>query len=278
MLGSYEDVNNPHPFPVEPLPIPSHVSLSQSGQGQPNTEKSTKPPFHNQVHHISTQNQKAPSGNGYSSQPTRTSTASPLPPNHHGHSSAFLSTSLNHSQLGHSTHQQKKSEAQSDLRERISLSQEMSSQSSDAKPQPSLRSSDKDTTDTDTKDTSDRHQLQGSADQPPECGSSMDVSSFNLKQSPKDTSLPQANKGNSLPSQTFPSLLSKQPSIVMTQKPTAYVRPMDGQDQVVSESPELKPSPEPYVPLPELINKSDLGKTKMLPEYLEVSTFSSISQ
>uniref|UniRef100_A0A8C9QG81 AF4/FMR2 family member 1 n=1 Tax=Spermophilus dauricus TaxID=99837 RepID=A0A8C9QG81_SPEDA len=48
------------------------------------------------------------------------------------------------------------------------------------------------------------------------------------------------------PSQTFPppSLPSK--SVAMQQKPTAYVRPMDGQDQAPSESPELKPLPEEY--------------------------------
>lgn len=48
------------------------------------------------------------------------------------------------------------------------------------------------------------------------------------------------------PSQTFPppSLPSK--SVAMQQKPTAYVRPMDGQDQAPSESPELKPPTEDY--------------------------------
>ncbi|XP_035882727.1 AF4/FMR2 family member 1 isoform X7 [Phyllostomus discolor] len=48
------------------------------------------------------------------------------------------------------------------------------------------------------------------------------------------------------PSQSFPppSLPSK--SVAMQQKPTAYVRPMDGQDQAPSESPELKPPPEDY--------------------------------
>lgn len=266
MLGSYEDVNNPYPFAIEPLPIPTYVSFSQSDPGQPNTDKSTKPPFHNQVHYTSTQNQKTPLSNSCSSQPMRMSSASSSP-DHHGHSSTFPNASLNHSQgsqLNHSAHQQKKSEAHSDLRERVSLPQEMSSQSPDAKPPGFLRSSDHDVTD--TKDSFDRHQLQASTDHPSESDC------FNLKQSPKDGSMPQANKGTALPSQTFPSLLSsKQPSIVMTQKPTAYVRPMDGQDQVVSESPELKPSPEPYVPLPELINKPDLGKTKILPQFLEVS-------
>lgn len=275
MLGSYEDVNNPNPFASEP--IPTYVTFSQSNRGQPNTDKPTKPPFHNQVHYMSTQSQKALSSNGYSSQPMRTSTASSSP-NHRGHSSSFSNASLNHSQLGHLAHQQKKREAYSDLRESVSLPQEMSSQSPDAQPLPFLHSSDQDTTDMNTKDTFDRHQLQGSPDQPSECVSTMDVSTFNTKQSPKDASLSQANKGNALPSQTFSSLLSKQPSVVMTQKPTAYVRPMDGQDQVVSGSPELKPSPEPYVPLPEIINKSDSGKVKMLPQFLEVSILSSIQK
>ncbi|KAL7376279.1 hypothetical protein ABVT39_004521 [Epinephelus coioides] len=269
MLGSYEDVNNPYPFAVEPLPIPSYVTFSHSDQGQPNTDKPTKPSFQNQVHYMPTENQKAPSVNGYSSQPTRTSTATSSP-NHRGHSATFSNASLNHSQLSHSA---KKSEAHSDLRERVSLPQEMSSQSSDIKPPPFPHSSDHDNTDMDIKDTFDRRQHQGSTDHPSESASITDVSTLNLKQSPKDASLPHTNKGNTLPSQTFPSLLSsKQPSVVMTQKPTAYVRPMDGQDQVVSESPELKPSPEPYASLPELINKSELGKTKILPQFLETRT------
>ncbi|XP_062992290.1 AF4/FMR2 family member 1 isoform X2 [Elgaria multicarinata webbii] len=45
--------------------------------------------------------------------------------------------------------------------------------------------------------------------------------------------------------QTFPSSLSSKPSAIQ-QKPTAYVRPMDGQDQAPDESPELKPLPEEY--------------------------------
>ncbi|KAK9532519.1 hypothetical protein VZT92_009899 [Zoarces viviparus] len=247
MLGSYEDVNNPYPFAMEALPIPTCLTFSQSDQGLPNPDKPAKPLFHNQIHCTSSQSQKAPSSNSYSSQPTRTSAASSSP-NHHGHSSTFSNAPLNHSQLSLSAHQQQRSEAHSDLRECVGLSHEMSSQSPDTKPLPFPHSSDHD-----NKDTKD-----------------MDASTFNLKQSPSDASLLQANKGNALPSQTFPSLLSsKQPSVVMTQKPTAYVRPMDGQDQVVSESPELKSSPEPYVPIPELINKSDLGNTKILPQFLE---------
>lgn len=250
---------------MEPLPIPTYVNFSD--QGHKIMDNQTKPPFHNQAHCISTQSQKAPISNGYSSQPTRTSCASSSP-NHLGNSSTL--SSLNHSQHNQSVDQQKRSE----LREHATLSQEVCSPSPEAKSLPLQCSRDHDNTDTDSKDTTDRRQLQGSTDHLSELAKTVDVSTFILRDSPKDACLPQANKGNTLPPQTFPSLLSKQPSVVMTQKPTAYVRPMDGQDQVVNESPELKPSPEPYVPLPELINTSDLRKEKMLPQFLEVSVLS----
>lgn len=224
------------------------------------TDHQTKPPFLNQAQHTASQSQKAPSGSSYSSQSTRTSAS----PNRYGNSSSFSS---NASQLSHSTQQQQqqqKSEAHSYLREHDDLFQEMPSQSPDAKGLPFLHSTKQESTDTHSVDTFDRHQLEGSTQH------AADVPTFNPKQSSKDLPVPPANKGSALPSQTFSSLLSKQPSVVMTQKPTAYVRPMDGQDQVVSESPELKPSPEPYVPLPDLIDKADPGKEKLLPQFLEV--------
>ncbi|XP_074546587.1 AF4/FMR2 family member 1 [Halichoeres trimaculatus] len=250
MLGSYEDVNYSHPLSVEPLPIPVYLTFTQSDRTQSNTEKTSQPPFHQHVNNVSNPSQRAPSSSGYSSQPTRTSTpssssSSSSSPNPSGHLSTFPA--------------HKKSRIQVDLGV-----QEMSPLSPDVKLQPFLRSSDHDNTD--TKDTFDR---QGSTQALSESSCFMDISTVHMKLSPIDPPQPH-NKGNTLPSQTFPSLLSsKQPSVVMTQKPTAYVRPMDGQDQVVSESPELKPSPEPYAPLPELPNKSDLGKRKELPQYLE---------
>ncbi|KAG5834628.1 hypothetical protein ANANG_G00263460 [Anguilla anguilla] len=86
----------------------------------------------------------------------------------------------------------------------------------------------------------------------------------------------QANEGAPLPSQTFPPPLPSKPNLVMPQKPTAYVRPMDGQDQVPSESPDLKPSPEDfhgqsYENLPDLKNttKPSLSKLKIPPQPIE---------
>ncbi|XP_005874153.1 PREDICTED: AF4/FMR2 family member 1 isoform X2 [Myotis brandtii] len=69
------------------------------------------------------------------------------------------------------------------------------------------------------------------------------------KETPKDSLVAVSSLGVAPPqppSQSFPppSLPSK--SVAMQQKPTAYVRPMDGQDQAPSESPELKPLPEDY--------------------------------
>ncbi|XP_072404740.1 AF4/FMR2 family member 1-like isoform X1 [Chiloscyllium punctatum] len=50
-------------------------------------------------------------------------------------------------------------------------------------------------------------------------------------------------------SQTFPPSLPSKPNMIQ-QKPTAYVRPMDGQDQAPSKSPELKPPAEDYTEEP----------------------------
>ncbi|TSK72177.1 AF4/FMR2 family member 2 [Bagarius yarrelli] len=47
-------------------------------------------------------------------------------------------------------------------------------------------------------------------------------------------------------SQTFPLLLISKPNLANSKKPMALVRPMDGPDQVNSESPDLKASPDNY--------------------------------
>ena len=51
------------------------------------------------------------------------------------------------------------------------------------------------------------------------------------------------HSGNGHCVQNFPPSLASKPSLVQ-QKPTAYVRPMDGQDQAPDESPKLKSSAE----------------------------------
>uniref|UniRef100_A0A673B1T5 AF4/FMR2 family, member 1 n=1 Tax=Sphaeramia orbicularis TaxID=375764 RepID=A0A673B1T5_9TELE len=240
MLGSYEDNCT-----VEPLSFPTYETLPQSDQVQSNAEKSSKPPFHNQVCCTSTQSQKGPTSNACPTQPTRTPALSS--PIHQEHLSKVPVNHGQDSQFNRSTYQQPKSDAFSDLREPVNLSQEKPAESPDAKPPPFLHSSDHNKTE--PKDmhanTFERHQ--GSAEYPPDSASTTDASVANLTQASKDVSPPHSKNICARPSQTFPPPLSaKQPSAAMTKKPTAYVRPMDGQDQVIGESPELKPSPEPY--------------------------------
>lgn len=99
----------------------------------------------------------------------------------------------------------------------------------------------------------------------------MEVPVCPLIQSPKEGPLPRSSKGNPLLQQTFASLLSlKQPSSNIIQKPTAYVRPLDGQDQVVNESPDLKPPVDQFVPLQH--PTIDHVKSEMLRHYLETET------
>ncbi|XP_054993907.1 AF4/FMR2 family member 1 isoform X2 [Sorex araneus] len=71
------------------------------------------------------------------------------------------------------------------------------------------------------------------------------------KDGPPDSVLALAGPGVTFPPPPLPSK-----SLAMQQKPTAYVRPMDGQDQAPSESPRLKPLPEDY--RPPAFEKTDL--------------------
>ncbi|KAM9307364.1 AF4/FMR2 family member 1 [Pholidichthys leucotaenia] len=249
MLGSYENVD-PCPLSTEASPTSNYETLSQPDQGQSNMEKSVKGAFN--------QNQKGPFSNSYFQSTNMSNGYSSSPTHQEGPTTSSKSPSP--CQLSHSAGQQKNTEVLSELREPIGLLQEMPPE---VKPLPFPHSSDHNNTDRDTRETLN---TQGCTGQISESVSIMDVSTLNTKQSPKEMVV-QGNKTNTLPSQTFPSLLShKQPSIIMTQKPTAYVRPMDGQDQVVSDSPELKPLLEP---LPKLINKPDQGKMSINLQFWE---------
>lgn len=289
MLGRYEEYDIPDPVATEPLPIPSQGTPLQSDRSETSADLQAKPPPLSEVQRAAaaaSQSQKGPSGSSHAPQASQTSTL--LSPNRHRNAS---SSSAN----AGPQQQQVKVEAQSYLREHADLFQGVSSRSPDAavavalpclhsvkqentESLPCLHSVKQENTEslpclhsvkqeTTEPHTVDRHQPEG----PKHFPGAADVPTFNPKQSPKDLPVTPANKGNVLPAQTFSTLLSKQPSVVMTQKPTAYVRPMDGQDQVVSESPELKPS-SPYAPLPELINKTEPDKEKMPPQYSEVGS------
>ena len=90
------------------------------------------------------------------------------------------------------------------------------------------------------------------------------------------------HSGNGHCVQNFPPSLASKPSLVQ-QKPTAYVRPMDGQDQAPDESPKLKSSAETgvhclYRGVPATKSESARAKAKLskfsIPKQGEVSLFS----
>uniref|UniRef100_A0A8C9DNZ5 ALF transcription elongation factor 1 n=1 Tax=Prolemur simus TaxID=1328070 RepID=A0A8C9DNZ5_PROSS len=92
------------------------------------------------------------------------------------------------------------------------------------------------------------------------------------KEAPEDSAVAAAGLGAAPPqppSQAFPPPSLPAKSLAMQQKPTAYVRPMDGQEQAPSESPELKPPPGDYRPPafekagPKAPAKARLSKLKM---------------
>ncbi|XP_050751281.1 AF4/FMR2 family member 1 isoform X1 [Gymnogyps californianus] len=75
--------------------------------------------------------------------------------------------------------------------------------------------------------------------------SSQDLVTGSQEKESRDSSTVNLTSTTQPSSQTFPPPLPSKTS-AMQQKPTAYVRPMDGQDQVPVESPELKPLLEEY--------------------------------
>ncbi|XP_065489504.1 AF4/FMR2 family member 1 isoform X1 [Caloenas nicobarica] len=75
--------------------------------------------------------------------------------------------------------------------------------------------------------------------------SSQDLVAGSQEKESRDSSAVSLTSTTQPSSQTFPPPLPSKTS-AMQQKPTAYVRPMDGQDQAPVESPELKHLPEEY--------------------------------
>uniref|UniRef100_A0A8D0FYX0 AF4/FMR2 family member 1 n=1 Tax=Strix occidentalis caurina TaxID=311401 RepID=A0A8D0FYX0_STROC len=106
---------------------------------------------------------------------------------------------------------------------------------------------------------------------------SQDVVTGSQEKESQDSSAVNLTSTTQPSSQTFPPPLPSKTS-AMQQKPTAYVRPMDGQDQTPVESPELKPlleeyHGEPYEKISDLKAnaKAKLSKLEIPSEPLEVS-------
>lgn len=108
--------------------------------------------------------------------------------------------------------------------------------------------------------------------------SSQDLVTGSQEKESRDSSAVNLTSTTQPSSQTFPPPLPSKTS-AMQQKPTAYVRPMDGQDQAPVESPELKPlleeyHGEPYEKISDLKAnaKAKLSKLEIPSEPIEVST------
>lgn len=278
MLGSYEDVKNPNPhlcldssFSNDP---PSHVTTTYRRPSR--SQDRVKPPFQNTpLHGAGQSGSGGPSISSQTSQPLKR-----LPgPSSHTQSSLGLSQG----QASPDSLQRKSEPCPwPDLRECASLTPVLSTLSPPAEPLSPLHSSDP--SDSEPRDIPDRHQ--GSPLHPerhpasllhPESPVPMEGSPLDDPQ--RDIPLLAIEGATTLPSQTFPLPLASKPNLVMPQKPTAYVRPMDGQDQVTSESPDLKPSPEGFhgqsyhEPLPDLKStKPSISKRKIPFQSIEVSS------
>ncbi|KAJ7986773.1 hypothetical protein DPEC_G00331860 [Dallia pectoralis] len=274
MLGSYEDVNNLNPHQcLDSLSRdpPSHGSTTYVKPSQGRDRE--KPTFHHPSQYGASQSGAAgtPTGN-HSSQPLK-KLLGPL--------ASYAQSSLCHiqGQAGPNFLQRNGEPCPwPDLSECASLPPVLSALSPPAEPLSPLHSSDP--SDSEPQDTPDRHgcsslhpERRPESPVHPNFFTPMVVSSLDDLQ--RDI-LPPATEGTALPSQTFPPPLASKSNLVMPQKPTAYVRPMDGQDQVASESPDLKPSPDDFhgqsyhEPLPELKStKPSLSKLKIPSQSIE---------
>uniref|UniRef100_A0A8C7HYN7 AF4/FMR2 family member 1 n=1 Tax=Oncorhynchus kisutch TaxID=8019 RepID=A0A8C7HYN7_ONCKI len=244
MLGSYEDVNNPN----------THQCLDSSFSKGPQSHVTTK------YGRPSRSRDRA----NHSGQPLKKI---------HGPSSSYTQSSLSLSQgQACPDPHQRKIELWPDLRECASLPPVLSALSPPADPLSPLHSSDP--SDSEHQDSPLHPERHPASPLHPDSHFPM-VSPLD---DPQRDIPPPAIDGATLPSQTFPPPLASKPNLVMPQKPTAYVRPMDGQDQVTSESPDLKPSPEDFhgqsyhEPLPDLKStKPSLSKLKIPSQSIEVS-------
>ncbi|XP_055720605.1 AF4/FMR2 family member 1-like isoform X2 [Salvelinus fontinalis] len=265
MLGSYEDVNNPNThqcldssFSKDPQ---SHVATKY---GRPSRSRErAKPPFQNPPQYGASQSQSGgPSRGSHSGQPLKKI---------QGPSSSYTQSSLDLSQgQACPDPHQRKTELWPDLRECASLPPVLSALSPPTEPLSPLHSSDP--SGSEHQDSPLHPERHPTSPQHPDSHFPM-VSPLD---DPQRDIPPPAIDGTTLPSQTFPPPLASKPNLVMPQKPTAYVRPMDGQDQVTSESPDLKPSPEDFhgqsyhEPLPDLKStKPSLSKLKIPSQSIE---------
>ncbi|XP_072518098.1 AF4/FMR2 family member 1 isoform X2 [Salminus brasiliensis] len=234
MLGNYEDGNNSQSSQYDGVIKDRPIVRS----GRPMHKDKTDPSFQNSSSYGTTQL------------------------GHPGHGSGQLSvkysvpqgSSMAHSKEAHLEAHQQKVDAWPDTRDYSALPPVLPDLSPPADPLSPLHSSESSDSDQDTDNEND-HSLS-----PEHGGSSNRREPLHHSESQKE--VPQlTGDAPPLASQTFPLPLSSKPNLANSRKPMALVRPMDGPDQVTSESPDLKPSLEDfhgqsYESLPDLKNGS----------------------
>uniref|UniRef100_A0A8B9LW36 AF4/FMR2 C-terminal homology domain-containing protein n=1 Tax=Astyanax mexicanus TaxID=7994 RepID=A0A8B9LW36_ASTMX len=255
MLGNYEDENNSQYIQYDGA-MKDRPSAQHVRSGRPSHKDKTDPSFQN----LSSYGTAQPGHPGHGSgQPLK---KFPFP---HG-------SSVSHSKEEHSESHQQKMDTWSDMRDYSTLPPILPDLSPPAGPLSPLHSSESGDSNQDM-DNENEHNHSLS---PEYTGSSNRREPLHHLEPQKE--VPQLT-GDAPPlvSQTFPLPLSSKPNLANSKKPMALVRPMDGPDQVTSESPDLKPSPEDfhgqsYESLPDLKNgsKPSLPPLKVPAQSVEV--------
>ncbi|XP_058847081.1 AF4/FMR2 family member 1-like isoform X3 [Acipenser ruthenus] len=246
MLGNYEEVkelisNRSHQnligIPKSALPL-----TSQGKTDRLSLPDRTHPPFHNPQRSggppsatapgsCPIQYQKRPASSGHSSQQSKSYSLS----SHSWSQGPDLSQGNQEMQSNSSSGHQRKSDRWPDLEECAKLPMLLSALSPPSEPLSPLHSFEP--------SDSEAPGREGHRKSP--LGNPVTVSIDGNKRD-VHSSVSVLSEAGPLPSQTFLPALPSKVNPVMQQKPTAYVRPMDGQDQAPNESPELKPPPEDY--------------------------------
>lgn len=262
MLGNYEDGNN---FQCDGTPRdrpPSSSSSSSYGRsGHPVHKDKMDPSFQSSSSYGSTKQGHSSHGASQSSKKF------PIPDN---------SIPIQ-SQGGPVKTHQTKTDSWPDMKDYTTLPPVLPDLSPPAEPLSPLHSTESSESDQDLDE--DSHANERSLSPPCNSSSGRTAPSGHLEAQQTEVS----HLGGDAPipaSQTFTLPLSSKPNLANSKKPMALVRPMDGPDQVNSESPDLKPSPDDYhghsyENLSDLknVSKPNLPPLKIPSQSVEVSFF-----
>lgn len=229
MLGNYEDGNGLQYNQYDGATGDRPPSSSHGRSGHPVHKDKTDPSFQSSSSYGSTKQGHSSHG---SSQPPK---KFPIPDN---------SVPIPSKDAPVRSHQtlQAKTDPWSDMRDYATLPPVLPDLSPPAEPLSPLHSSESGESDRDMdEDDANQHSLS------PQCKSSSGRTAPARRSETQQKEAPHLGGDAPIPaSQSFPLPLSSKPNLANSRKPMALVRPMDGPDQVNSESPDLKPSPDDY--------------------------------